>query len=64
MIPHDTPPGTRMSVELHDGSKLATITRDPPKRVAGRWIVVIQDGRGFSLEKCHACDGGPHARPA
>lgn len=64
MIPRDTPPGTRVSVELHDGTRLATTTRDPPKSVAWRWIVVVQDGRGFSLEKCETCDGGSHARPA
>lgn len=62
MIPTDTPPGTRVSVELHDGSKLATTTRERPRAVAGRWIVVIWDGRGFSLDRC-TCEGY-NARPA
>lgn len=61
MIPRTTPPGTRVSVELHDGTKLAAVTRDPPKSVAGRWIVVIKDGRGFALERCSCeeCDARP-----
>jgi hypothetical protein len=62
MIPRDTKPGTRVSVKLHDGSKLVAVTRDPPKSVAGRWIVVVQDGRGFALERC-TCEGCD-ARPA
>ena len=61
MIPHDTPVGTVIRVQLSDGRTLITRTTSRPRRVCGKFIVTVTDGRGFSVERCSL---DPDAAPA